>query len=71
MRTSENSVKQKLNFRESDAGEVRRIHLLGTWVNKDKEKAGAALRPGPVRVANSVGLPLLFGRSPSCCIRLS
>jgi hypothetical protein len=29
-----------MNFREKLTGDVRRTHLLGTWVNKDKKKAG-------------------------------
>src|SRR5688500_12106440 len=37
-RTSENSVKRKSNFRESPEGEVRRIPLLGTSVNKGKKE---------------------------------
>jgi hypothetical protein len=35
------------NFREPDTGEVRRIHLLGTWVNKARRRAEAARDPGP------------------------
>jgi hypothetical protein len=27
-----------LNFREAPTGEVRRIPILGTWVNKGKKK---------------------------------
>jgi hypothetical protein len=38
MRTSENSVKRKFNFRECPKGEVRRIPLLGTWMNKQNLK---------------------------------
>src|SRR5829696_6718158 len=33
MRTSENSVKWKSNFRECPKGEVRRISILRRWVN--------------------------------------
>src|SRR5918995_2353434 len=38
MRTSENSVKWKSNFRESPKGEVRRIPIPRTWVNKGKRR---------------------------------
>jgi hypothetical protein len=45
--------------------ELPRIPILGTWVNKGKERnAGAATSPGLVRVASCVGLVLLFGGKP-------
>jgi hypothetical protein len=39
-RTSENSVKWKSNFRESPKGEVRRIPILRTPVNKGERMSG-------------------------------
>src|SRR5215213_11000897 len=42
-RTSENSVNRKSNFGESPKGEVRRILLLGRWVNKGKKSEGPSV----------------------------
>jgi hypothetical protein len=39
-RTSQNPVKRKINFREGPKGEVRRIYIPRTPVNKGKKVAG-------------------------------
>src|SRR5215211_2936399 len=35
--------KRRRNFRESPKGDVRRIPILGTWVNKGKQRKGRSL----------------------------
>jgi hypothetical protein len=43
-RTSQNPVKRKINFRESPKGEVRRIYIPRTPVNKGKKRKGRSLQ---------------------------
>src|SRR5215218_9533306 len=45
--TSQNSF--NANFGESPKGEVRRIHLLGSWVNKGKKEGRVLLGFAPSR----------------------
>src|ERR687898_1512890 len=54
-RTSENSV--YANFRESPKGEVRRIPIPGSWMNKGKSRLGLLLAPAFGRIVD---------RKPSC-----
>jgi hypothetical protein len=44
-RTSQNSVKRKLNFRESPKGEVRGILIPCTLVNKGRDEGPEYLDP--------------------------
>jgi hypothetical protein len=52
-------------------GELRRISLLGTWVNKGKEKSRSAM-PRPSRFTYAPAPPrgyawnLLWGRAEEC-----
>src|SRR5829696_4652192 len=47
------------NFREFFTGEVRRIPIPRTWVNKAKKKAGALSSLGPIHEAGKVPRPRL------------
>jgi hypothetical protein len=44
------------NFRELRTGEVRRIHLLGTWVNKGKKEGSRPTAPCPFPLHASLHL---------------
>src|SRR5215203_2987532 len=67
MRTSQNSVKWKSNFRESPECELRRILFPRNTVNKayrEEKGPGRSIGPGPfcfsASVSHSLGTPLLF-----------
>jgi hypothetical protein len=52
MKVSMNGYKAWSNFQEFLKGEVRRISILGTWVNKRKEDSGFEK---PRRLLDSLG----------------
>ncbi len=68
------------NFREFVTGEVRRIHLPRTWVNKGMKRAGASIIEAPLPsspLAAYFSVPAPKGSSvgqdrkpPESCLRL-